>query len=72
MTVSTDMQITDLKFTQSVGKRDALDVAISLVHVPRSSLSVLIGEGLDIALATATALMTSPPPPNPITRSPGP
>ncbi|MCF2436273.1 hypothetical protein LV779_25650 [Streptomyces thinghirensis] len=34
MTVSLDMQITSLRFTQSNQKRDALDVAISLEQVP--------------------------------------
>lgn len=72
MTVSTDMQITSLSFTHSVNKREALDVSISLTYVPRSALSVLIGEGLDIALATATAALPSIPPPNPVTRSAGP
>ncbi len=72
MTVSTDMQITTLTFTHGVTRREALDVSLTLTHVPRSSLSVLIGEGLDIALAIATAAMPSVPPPNPVTRVPAP
>jgi hypothetical protein len=54
-TISTDMQITDLHFTQSSAKRDTLDVGLTLEHVPRSNLTELIGEGLDLALAVGTA-----------------
>jgi hypothetical protein len=72
MTISTDMQITDLVFVHSVQKREALDVSITLVHVPRSIVSVLAGETLDLALAVATAAVGTPPAPNPVTRSPGP
>jgi hypothetical protein len=72
MTISLDMQITDLRITHSTGKRDALDVSISLQHVPRSNLSALIGEAADIALAVATATSGSAPPPNPVPRTPGP
>ena len=70
MTVSTDMQITDLKFTHSVNKREALDVSITLVHVPRSVFAELAGEALDLALAVTTAALPSAPPPNPVTRVP--
>lgn len=72
MTVSTDMQITDLKFTHSVNKREALDVSITLVHVPRSVIAELAGEALDLALAVTTAALPSAPPPNPVTRTPRP
>ncbi|MFF3757502.1 hypothetical protein ACWEPZ_30130 [Streptomyces sp. NPDC004288] len=54
MTVSLDMQITSLRFTQSNQKRDALDVSISLEQVPRSSLTAVLGEALDLALAAGT------------------
>lgn len=72
MTVSTDMQISDLKFTHSVNKREALDVSITLVHVPRSAIAELAGEALDLALAISTAALPSQPPPNPVTRPLGP
>jgi hypothetical protein len=72
MTVSLDMQITSLTFTHSTGKREALDLEMTLTHVPRSASNILIGEGLDIALATTTALLPSVPPPNPVTRTPAP
>lgn len=72
MTISTDMQITDLKFTESVQKREVLDVTVNLVHVPRSTLSLLVGEALDLSLAIATAAVGSTPPPSPVTRTPGP
>jgi hypothetical protein len=70
MTVATDMQITDLKFTHSVSKREALDVSITLVHVSRTAIGDLVGEGLDLALAIATAALPTPGPPNPVTRAP--
>lgn len=72
LTVSTDMQISDLKFTHSVNKREALDVSITLVHVPRSAIAELAGEALDLALAVATAALPSAPPPSPVTRTLGP
>jgi hypothetical protein len=71
LTISLDMQITDLRFTQSAQKRDALDVAISLTHVPRSSISAALGELADLALATGIALGPSSPPPSPVPRTPG-
>jgi hypothetical protein len=70
MTISTDMQITDLKFTHSTGKREALDVTLTLVHVPRSALAELAGEALDLALASTTAALPSAPLPDPVTRTP--
>jgi hypothetical protein len=69
MTVSTDMQITSLSFTHSVTRREVLDVSMTLTHVPRSLISVIAGEALDLALATATAALPSVPLPNPITRT---
>src|SRR5438309_965753 len=33
LTISTNMQITDLRFTQSIQKRDALDVSITLIQM---------------------------------------
>ena len=59
MTISLDMQITSLRFTQSNQKRDALDVSITLEQVPRSSLSAIIGEALDMALAAGVAAVPS-------------
>ncbi|UZJ33147.1 hypothetical protein [Streptomyces endophytica] len=55
MTISLDMQITSLRFTQSNQKRDALDVSITLEHVPRSGLTAVVGEALEMALAAGTA-----------------
>jgi hypothetical protein len=71
-TISLDMQITDLRFTQSVQKRDALDVSITLQHVPRSSLMTLLGEAADLALAAGSLAIPTGPAPAPIPRSPGP
>jgi hypothetical protein len=61
LTISLDMQITDLRFTQSVAKRDALDVSMSLQQVPRSSLTALLGEVADLSLGVATAAVPSLP-----------
>jgi hypothetical protein len=72
LTLSLDMQITDLRFTQSVQKRAAFDVSITLTHVPRSSLTALIGEVADLALSAGLAAVPSMPPPGPVPRSPGP
>ncbi|MFI6166352.1 hypothetical protein ACIBCN_06145 [Nocardia sp. NPDC051052] len=60
LTISLDMQITDLRFNQSVQKRDAIDVSISLEHVPRSNTTALIGEIADLALAAGTAIVGGP------------
>jgi hypothetical protein len=54
MVISLDMQITQLKFTQSNKQRDAIDVNITLVQIPRSIVSAIVGEALDLALAAAT------------------
>jgi hypothetical protein len=72
LTISLDMQITDLRFAQSVTKRDALDVSITLQHVPRGTVSAVAGEALDLALAAGTAAIPTTPAPNPIPRAPGP
>jgi hypothetical protein len=69
-TISLDMQVSDLRFTQSVAKREALDVSITLQHVPRSNLTAVLGEVADLVLAAATAALPSGPPPNPIARTP--
>lgn len=71
MTISLDMQITDLRFTQSVQKRDALDVSITLTHVPRSSITAALGELADLALAAGTALGPSVPVAGAVPRSLG-
>ncbi|MBY3552327.1 hypothetical protein HGI15_02730 [Modestobacter lapidis] len=43
LTIRTDMQVQSLSFTASAAKREALDVSISMVHVPRpGSLSKLL------------------------------
>lgn len=70
MAVATDMQITELKFTHSVNKREALDLSMSLVHVSRTAIADLAGAALDLALAIATAALPTPGPPNPVTRVP--
>jgi hypothetical protein len=72
LTISLDMQITDLRFSQSTQKRDAVDVSITLIHVPRSAATVIASEVLDLALAVGVAAIPAGPPPNPIPRSPGP
>jgi hypothetical protein len=72
MTISLDMQITDLRITHSTTKREALDVSLSLQHVPRSNLSALAGEVADMALAVGTAASAAAPAPSPAPRSPGP
>lgn len=71
LTISLDMQITDLRFNQSIQKRDAIDVSISLQHVPRASALSIVGEIADLALAVGSALVSGGGPPSPVPRSPG-
>lgn len=53
MTIRTDMQIQTLSFTATVGKRDALDVSVSLAHMPRPGA---LGKLLDVASLGVGAL----------------
>jgi hypothetical protein len=71
LTISLDMQVTDLKFTASVARRDALDVSINLIQVPRSLLTAVLSEVADLRLATRTAAVPTGPAPNPIARTVG-
>jgi hypothetical protein len=59
MTISLDMQIQDLKFTQSNDKRDSIDVVMTLVQVPRSSIVAIVGEALDLALVAGSLAIKS-------------
>ncbi|MGX2998576.1 hypothetical protein JNUCC64_30655 [Streptomyces sp. JNUCC 64] len=68
---ATDMQITELRFTASAQRRDALDVSITLRHVPRSSVSALFGELAELAIAAGTALSPSAPDGGAVPRVPG-
>jgi hypothetical protein len=56
LTISLDMQITDLRFTQSVQKREAIDVSMTLEYVPRGT-AALLGELADLALAAGSGLV---------------
>jgi hypothetical protein len=53
------MQITELRFTQSAQKREALDVSLKLEHVPRSAATIILGELADIALAAGAPFVVS-------------
>jgi hypothetical protein len=55
--VSLDMQITSLVFTQDNQMRDTLKVAISLVQVPRTQLGGLLGGALDLAAGVGSAFI---------------
>jgi hypothetical protein len=57
LVISLDMQITDLKFVQNNKQRDAIDFTINLTQVPRSSVSMIVGEALDLALAAGIAFV---------------
>jgi hypothetical protein len=70
LTISLDMQITALRFSQTVQRRDALDVSLTLEYVPRSVASIAASEVADLALAAGTAAVKTGPPPNPISRAP--
>lgn len=71
LTVSLNMQITDLRFTQSISKRDALDVSISLEQIPPAGLTAVLGEVADLSLAVGTAAIPTGPAANPVPRVPG-
>lgn len=53
MTIRTDMQIQSLTFTASSAKRDALDVSISMAHMPLPSA---LGKLLDVESISIGAL----------------
>ena len=72
LTISLDMRIVELRFTQSVTKREALDVSLRLEHVPRSSLAAVIGEVADLSLAAATSAVPTGLAAHPIARALGP
>jgi hypothetical protein len=71
LTVSLDMQITDLRFSQSVQKREAIDVSLTLQYVPRSSLAALLGDVAGLAVAPGTAFLSTGAAPSAIARTPG-
>jgi hypothetical protein len=53
MTIRTDMQVQNLSFTASSGRRDVLDVALIMVHMPLPSA---LGKLLDMASIGVGAL----------------
>jgi hypothetical protein len=53
LTIRTDMQIQSLTFTASASKRDALDVSVTLAHMP---LPGALGKLLDVASLGVAAL----------------
>jgi hypothetical protein len=55
--VSLDMQITSLVFTQDNQMRDTLKVSMTLTHVPRAQLSGLLGGALDLAVGVGSAFI---------------
>jgi len=72
MTTNLNMQVTDLRFTQSVGKRDALDVSITLEQVLPGSPAATPGDTTaDTRLAPGSAALPSAPAPNPVPRTVG-
>ena len=54
MTLRTDMYIQSLSFSASASKRAALDVSITLVHLPRPGLG---GEWLDLGNAVVSTAL---------------
>lgn len=71
LTTSLNMQVTDLRFTQGVAKRDALDVSITLQQIPPALLTAVLGEIGDLSLAVGTAAVPTGPAASPIARVPG-
>lgn len=71
LTTTVNMQVTDLRFTQSVNKRDALDVSITLEQVLPGSRSGTPGDTTDTSLGSGTTAVPTAPAPNPVARVPG-
>jgi hypothetical protein len=71
LTVSLDMQITKLHFAESAERHDAIDVSLSLDHVPRTSAAAVAGEIAEMALAAGTELVGSIPAAGAVPRVPG-
>ncbi|MET7479559.1 hypothetical protein ABZT17_35070 [Streptomyces sp. NPDC005648] len=71
LTVSLNMQITDLRFTQGVARRDALDVSIALQQIPPALPAAVLGEVGDLGLAAGTAVVPTGPSAAPVPRVPG-
>lgn len=66
-----NMQVTSLRFTQSVSKRDALDVSITLEQVLPGSQAGNLSDTTDTRLAPGTAAVPTAPAPNPVARLAG-
>lgn len=49
LTVLTDMQITNLRFTQTSQEFGAIGVAIEMKHCPKGFIAELLGKGLNMA-----------------------
>lgn len=71
LTISLNMMVSDLSFTQSVEKRDALDVSMTLQEVPRLSAVTIAGETLDLSLAVGSACIPSSIQSGSLSRTPG-
>ena len=56
MTIRTDMQIQSLTFAANAGRRDVLEVGISLVHVPRPGALARVLEMGSLAVAALADL----------------
>jgi hypothetical protein len=55
--VHLNMQITSLAFTQDNNMRDTLKVTMSLVNVPRSQFTELLGGALDLVAGAGSAFI---------------
>jgi hypothetical protein len=71
LTISLDMQISNLVFTQSVQNREALNVDITLIQVPRTSALAILGEVADLVVAAGASPIGSAPVPGATPRTPG-
>jgi hypothetical protein len=71
LTISTNMQITDLRFTQSVTKRDAIDVSVTLQEALPSRPSAEASQGANASPAAGSAGVPTGPAANPSPRLPG-
>ena len=71
LTISLNMMVTDLSFTQSVDKREVLDVSIKLQEVLVSSKAAILGNVMDLALSVGSGAIPSSPQPSSVPREAG-
>jgi len=71
LTISLNMMVTNVSFTQSVDKRETLDVSIKLQKFPIEGKGAIVGEKVDLALPAGSGAIPSSPQPCSVPREAG-